>query len=298
MMRIPSAVDIKINDDPIALHKLEYPLFASLKIDGIRAYSDRYTLYSKSNKPIRNFATQEALNLIDGIDGELVVGEPNAIGCINRTYSGVMSYENDPEARIFVFDYFHGHNSAYAYHLRLDSLKEACARCKSDRIVLLEQQLVRSVEDVLEFEKKALSSGYEGVILRSPHGLYVSAPREARIYKLKRFCDTEVTVVGFVEMLVNNNPQKVSELGTMVRSKDRSMLTPGGTLGGFVVMWNGGEIVVGCGRLTEKERLHIFQNQADYLGRRFTMRYMRYGMLDDSSPPRMAVFHTWREIGI
>jgi len=198
-------------------------------------------------------------------------------------------------ARLFAFDYFYGDCRNLPYSKRLDELKKVCDKYKGDRIVLLEQRLMTSPEDVMAYEDEVVSDGYEGVILRSPHGKYVTAPLKALLYKMKRFKDTEVVVKGFVEAMVNNNPQKLTELGTMGRSKSRELLFPGGTLGGLLVDWYGTQITVGCGTLTANERLDIFLNQSAYLGKTFTMRYMRYGMLTDSSPPRMAVFHTWRD---
>jgi hypothetical protein len=77
-------------------------VLASPKIDGIRAIIGNGAALSRSLKPIRNLFVQSVLGRAEfqGLDGELVVGDPNDPNCMQNTTSGVMREAGD--ARLHV----------------------------------------------------------------------------------------------------------------------------------------------------------------------------------------------------
>ena len=63
------------------LSTVKYPVYASYKLDGIRAIIYQGVAYSRSLKPIPNKSIQEWAmqnkESLEGLDGEFIVGEPN-----------------------------------------------------------------------------------------------------------------------------------------------------------------------------------------------------------------------------
>ena len=93
--------------------KLIFPLLASQKLDGLRATVQGGVLLSRSLKPLPNKYVQELFGkLPEGLDGELVVGNPFAPDAFRKTTSLVMSddkpldFFGDEELVYHVFDKF------------------------------------------------------------------------------------------------------------------------------------------------------------------------------------------------
>src|SRR3954463_13358332 len=63
----------------VDLKKLRFPVLTSPKLDGVRCIIQGGVALARSLKPIPNVNVQKALKgLPDGIDGELIMGEPTA----------------------------------------------------------------------------------------------------------------------------------------------------------------------------------------------------------------------------
>ncbi len=72
--------------------KLKFPILVSKKLDGIRATVQGGRLLSRSLKPIANENVQARFaGLPEGLDGELIVGDPCAPDAYRKTSSIVMS---------------------------------------------------------------------------------------------------------------------------------------------------------------------------------------------------------------
>ena len=78
-------------------NKLRYPVCAQPKLDGIRVVIKNGVVYSRSLKPIPNKHIQALFRHLDGLDGELIVGNPTAHDVFQKTTSGVMSKEGEPD---------------------------------------------------------------------------------------------------------------------------------------------------------------------------------------------------------
>ena len=68
-------------------HVLKYPCVLSAKLDGIRAFSYVGGLLSNRGDRLANNAICEHFGRIPGLDGELIVGEPNHPLVLNKTQS-------------------------------------------------------------------------------------------------------------------------------------------------------------------------------------------------------------------
>src|ERR1035437_1504279 len=88
------------NDD--ALDLLNYPLFGTPKLDGIRSVKQDGRALSSSFKDIPNRYIQSKMaTLPEGLDGELVINSDS----FNKVQSGIMSEDGEPDFQFCVFDY-------------------------------------------------------------------------------------------------------------------------------------------------------------------------------------------------
>src|SRR5690348_12921017 len=85
--------------------EIRYPIFGSPKLDGIRATVVNGIVMSRTMKPIPNNYIQDLFghDAMNGLDGELIVGDPSASDVFHRTSSGVMSIEGEPDVTLWIF---------------------------------------------------------------------------------------------------------------------------------------------------------------------------------------------------
>lgn len=222
----------------VELDKLVYPVYASPKIDGVRAALIDGQLTSRSGKPIRNHYTQRFFQNkgLDGLDGELIVGEPTAKDAFRRTTSAVMSYDGCPRVDWYVFDCI---EQDVRYADRLGRLRTFLKEPSTPTNVhLVEQKVVKNESELLDYERSCLAQGFEGVMLRSPNGMYKqgrSTVKEGILLRLKRFEDSEAIVLEVVQQLHNQNEPVINELGYTARSTKKEGMIPAGVLGALVV---------------------------------------------------------------
>lgn len=262
---------------------LRYPLLASAKLDGFRAFVENGVLLSRNRKPIPNLHTQEKFKHLEGYDGELVVGDPTAKDCFRQTSSGVTTESGEPAVHFMVFDNVTYVNNTFDY--RLEHISDAYR---------LPHTLIGGPEHLLEYEEAVLDMGYEGVILRDPKAPYKfgrSTLREQGMMKLKRFLDSEGVVVGFDELMHNSNPETRNELGYAAHTSHKAGLVGRGTLGALRVQWQGMEFGIGTG-FDDANRQLIWNHRPTFLGKLVKFKYLAIGMKDK---PRHPVFLGWRD---
>jgi DNA ligase-1 len=284
---------------------LRFPYLASPKLDGIRAVVLMAKLYSRHLKLIPNEITQETFGdpRYNGLDGELIVGRPYGDNVFQRTSSGVMTTGMDPQAVLYVFDYVL--TPLAPFERRYDRVKELVLRWPHPRIKLVPQKLVHNAEELLEFEEFLLDKGFEGVILRKPDSPYKhgrSTLTENYMLKIKRFVDDEAVVVGFEELMHNDNAATINELGHTKRSSHKANKRGGGTLGKFVCEWKDltgrvWKLKVGTGiGLTQGLRQEIWDNQRRYKGAVIKFKYLPISMKDVPRHPVWLGFRDRRDM--
>ena len=279
------------------LKQLSYPVYASIKLDGIRAIILNGTVYSRSMKVIRSRAVQQLFgnHLLDGLDSEILYGPWNAADVFNQTTQAVMSFDLKPgfeqsKLRLAVFDVTNGF---LEYDDRL-SLARTIVK-GFPQIEILNQRIINNEQELLEFEEQTLLQGYEGVMVRSINGRYKqgrSTAREGILGKVKRFVDAEATVIGFEERLHNTNEAKTNELGHTQRSQAKAGMVGTDTLGALKCISNGIEFSVGSG-FNDSQRAEIWKDRfTKYIGKMIKFKYQKIGMKDSY---RMPIFMGWRD---
>lgn len=277
------------------LRRLPYPLLASPKLDGIRAVVRNGVVLSRSLKPIPNKWVQRLFGNedLEGLDGELIVGQPSAPDVFAKTSSGVMSVEGEPDVRFWVFDCLAG--SSFGFENRLEDAKQAVRRGPG-QVSVVAHKLVHDEAELLAYEAANLLAGYEGVMLRDPNGTYKfgrSTLKEAGLLKLKRFSDSEAEVIGFVEQLHNANEATVNKLGYQERSSKKAGMVGAGKLGALQVrdVKTGVEFEIGTG-FNDEQRQAIWASQKTYRGRLVKYKFLAHGVVDK---PRHPVFLGFRD---
>lgn len=273
---------------PADLARLKFPLLASPKLDGVRASVVSGRLLTRKLKEVPNRYTFTCLSshTFDGMDGELIVGPPNAEDVLRQTTSAIMSRDGAPQFTYWVFDL---HDSDADYESRRNLLYDLVAGLDDKMrsvIHLVPQVTVRSMEELLEYEAGVIEDGYEGVMLRDPHSPYKygrSTTREGYLLKLKRFEDSEAEVIGIEEEMQNNNVAMTNELGLTKRSTAKAGLTGKGTMGALVVrdLKTGVTFNIGSG-FTAADR-----QRTDWIGKIVKYKFFAVGIKDK---PRHPVF--------
>jgi DNA ligase-1 len=262
---------------------LRFPVFASVKIDGIRATIHNGVAMSRSMKPLPNLEIQvwaAMYSALEGLDGEFTVGPANAKDVFNVTTQHVMAaHKTGVDFAFHVFDvHCAPTNTPYRTRLRVVETINLPVRARS-----LPQTLIYGMDGLNAFEEAALVDGYEGVMIRDPNGTYKegrSTAKEQGLLKVKRVSDMEAVVIGFEERMHNNNGAFQNELGRTARSTAQSGMVGTNALGALVVRGLTGpfkdvEFNVGTG-FSEQQRLDFWRD--------------RYALVNNAEPVRLTYF--------
>lgn len=275
----------------------KFPCYASPKLDGVRNIIFD-GVYSRKLKKIPNAHVQQLLDRQEfaNLDGELVVGPPNADDVYRKTMSGVMSRDGEPDVKMMVFDVvptkgWYGLTADASFTERLTRLHGIVEADKTGVLVLVEQVAVFNEEELTALEEKWLAMGYEGAMIRSPHGAYKfgrSTVREGHLLKLKRFCDSEAEVLECLELEHNDNVAEKNELGRTKRSSHKAGKRAGGTLGALRVrdVKTGVEFQIGSG-FTDQDRSELWTIRTEMPGSFVKYSYFPTGSKDK---PRFPVY--------
>ena len=285
------------------LEKIKFPVLVSPKLDGIRVLMKDGKALSRTLKPIPNKFLQQTLAkfpVLQGLDGEMVVGSPTDKNCMQNTSSGVMSMEGQPDFKYYVFDYWT--SPEVPFKERLEHLSkwdvQGMFRQMEGRVVLLQHIFVHNEQELLELEEQYLSQGYEGLMVRSLEGRYKygrSTVREGILLKVKRFKDSEAEIIGVEELMHNDNVATLDNLGNTARSSHKDGLVAGDTLGALVVrdLETGIEFKIGTG-FTAEVRQEFWDNhkRGNLVGRIAKYKHFEVGVKE---APRFPVFLGFRD---
>ena len=279
---------------PAEIANLQFPVYASLKKDGIRGLTHpELGLVSATMKPIPNHYIRETINSynIPYLDGELVIPGMS----FNDTQSVIMSRWHSQQKlfKFLVFDYFlYDLDWIERYYVYLNKLK---SHFTGTEIKILTQHKCQTLADLECVEETAVAMGEEGVMIRSPYGTYKqgrSTYREGYLLKIVRHVRDEATIIGMVEQEENCNDAITQATGLTKRSSHQANKHGKNILGAFICDWKGHKLKIGTGEgLTHEMRRHIWLRPKDYIGKTITFKYKPFGMKD---LPRAPIFVGFR----
>lgn len=284
--------------------QINFPVYASPKIDGIRAYVSGGQLLSRSGKKIPNQYVQDTLGhrVMDGIDGELCVGPSNDKNLMQKTTSGIMSFDGKPDFTYWIFDVWsQGH---MPFDQRLDLLRPTILSSHSyvknlyetNKIQFLTQVLIDTVGALNKYEKQCLEMGYEGIMVRDPKGTYKfgrSTAKEGKLLKVKRWTDSEANILGFNEFMHNANELQQDNFGYAKRSSHQDNKVGMNMLGSLVCrdIHSNQLVDIGTG-FSHADRQEIWNNQAKY--KKQIVKYKHFNGTGVKDAPRFPVFVGFR----
>lgn len=268
---------------------LTYPKMMSPKLDGIRCIVKDGVALSRSLKPIPNKLVQHLFGRreYDGLDGELIVGQPTSKTCYRDTNSGVMSIEGKPDVYYHVFDCLS--DPDLAFHERLQ-LAHDIAEVRV-ALVPVPHAEVNTLTELRFHEERWLEMGYEGAMLRNPYGAYKfgrATEKSQDLLKVKQFADSEAVILGMEELMFNGNEATTDALGHTKRSSHASGKSGKGSMGALIVrdVVSGVTFNIGTG-FTADERLTFWLNESHYKGKIVKYKSFMIGVKD---LPRFPVF--------
>jgi DNA ligase-1 len=293
-----------------------FPLLVSPKLDGIRMIvkPDEITEVSidldvshtigdyvcKSREFINlpSIQVQQLFSKCYELDGEIIEGCETDKNVFNRTQSYIMS-ENKPSDNIMfrVFDTADEEFADIPFETRLQLAEQQVILLNDPKVTIVHHEMCHNLEELLSIEERWLSIGYEGLMIRNPEGRYKHGRgtwKEGLIYKLKRFEDIELQVLGFIEQQHNTNIDVRDNLGGAKRSTAKEGMVDAGTLGKFISMYNGELCEIALGTMKHDERQLVWNNQDKYLNKWFTCRFFPHGMKNKLRIPR---YIGWRTKG-
>ena len=271
----------------------EFPAAVSPKIDGLRCITTPEGPLSRTLKPIRNKAIHAVLSKVNYfLDGELVA----AGGNFQESTTAVMKADSTVDWEYHIFDILDLNRSKplpfSERYRQLEHLFESGVlppQCK-----LVPNDYIYSQEALAELHKEHMAAGFEGSMVRDPKGTYKfgrSTAKEGTLLKLKQFSDAEAKIIGFEELLHNDNEKVTNALGLSERSTCKENKRASGVLGAFVVQsLDNPEIIFKCGTgLTEQQRHDYWQDQDQLLGKLLKYKFFDFGIKVDNGKPRHPV---------
>ena len=280
---------------------LNYPAIISPKLDGVRCIIADGVVLSRSLKPIPNKYVQKLFgqSILNGFDGELIVGHATDKDVYTNTVSGVMSIDGEPDVRFHIFDDV---SANYDFMGRLTVMRRRLNALQRNHHTtfgalcgLVPQTTIHDQEELMKYEESYLRQGYEGVMIKSPIGWYKfgrSTLKEGLLLKLKRFEDSEAEIIGFSELMSNTNEATTNELGQKTRSSKKLGLVPANTLGALQVrdLKTGVEFEIGTG-FSAAQRIQLWSKRLELLGELIKYKSQPVGVKDK---PRFPVFIGFR----
>ena len=275
----------------VDLNKLQFPIYASTKLDGVRAIVDNGVVYSRTGKPIPNKEVQKRFCNYHGLDGELIVGNSTDKNVYKNTVSGVMTKEDTPNVIFNIFDIWDSKKNYYSRN------KELFKYNSIPYINIVNQHLITNMKELEEYEVKVLNLGYEGVMIRKPDTLYKngrSTVKSGELLKLKRFSDSEGIIKCCLPLMHNNNEAVTDELGYTSRSTCKNNMVVKEMLGSFIIEdLNNSNVIFNVGSgFTKKERIDYWNNRDNLIGKIIVYKYFTIVM---QNLPRFPIFKGFRD---
>jgi len=239
-----------------------FPCYSQRKLDGVRCVAlPGRGLFSRLRKefPHMEHIKEEIKQLPSSLilDGELYsneIGFQEIVGIVKRETLKAGDSEKQRKIQYHVYDMI----SDKPYEQRLRDLHRLFREHSFEHLVLVQTSICTSEEEMKQQHAQYVADGYEGIMLRTPQGIYKNS-RSIDLLKYKEFFDDEYEVIDFKE---------------------------GDGLESGCVIWTcrtaEGAIFNCRPRGTHEDRAELYQNGAKYVGQKLTVRFQE--KTDDGLP--------------
>jgi DNA ligase-1 len=300
--------------------RVEFPVIAQPKVDGVRAGNLFGRLSGRSLKPFGNlhaglFFSQGAFL---GFDGEMTAEKETHPNLCHLTTSALNTHEGTPWLLWMVFDYLRPETVMLPYHERYKLAEQRVNEIKEQRPNLgAHLQMMPSMNHVEDMETLECliqdwgEAGYEGTIIRNPYGIHKngrSSPTHRGLLRIKNFIEVDCQIHNVREGRTNLNEAKINANGHTERSTHQANMVPNGMVGtivaelledakhpftGKVVHRRGELIEFSPGKMGHDERKKFMREPHLIQGRRMKGQIFPHGVKDK---PRFPTFQSFRSL--
>ena len=171
----------------------------SEKLDGVRGYWDGNQLFTRQGKRIFSpewFTRHWPAN---AMDGELWMARGQfqpLLSCVTRHKPDEV--ETSSCWRQVSFKVFDLTNSAKTFTQRFERIKQLVVASPSPYLSFIKQQQITTIVALENTLSAVINKGGEGLMLHHANAFYTIG-RNPAVMKLKRYQDTEATIIGFSE---------------------------------------------------------------------------------------------------
>ena len=191
--------------------KFSFPVLVQRKYDGIRCVSSKkqnnIIMNSRKGQEIEHFnQIKNELSLLysndlcnDDIifDGELYTPFLNfeSISGIVRTTA--CSTADKEIIEYHIYDVYDPANPSWTFTERCDFLKTISMTRTFLKIMFVESHRVKNIDEIDDYHKTFVDSGFEGIMIRQVNGIYEQNKRSKYLQKYKTFFEEEFEIVNF-----------------------------------------------------------------------------------------------------
>jgi len=289
-------------NEEVDLDEIQYPLYASNKLDGIRCIFYKGQILSRSLKPIVNQQLRDKFALLAQYSLDKNVILDGEIYSYELTFQEITSYvmtknkimDIPKHLKFYCFDCIKGENFDETFEIRNKRVSLLEQDLPDPALAIVYQDLVHSKKEVEYRFKQALKGKVEGLILRSREGRYKCGRgtlKEGIIYKVKPFVTFDAQIKGIVQSteVDPNAEKKINELGRSVTSKKKDDRIAIEKASAFYVEYEGKELKVVLA-MTDEEKEEVWKNQDSYIGKWIEYKGMLIGAKDLPRHPVMIRF--------
>ena len=278
---------------------LKPPYMMTPKYDGLRCLFQNGEAFTSSMKLQPNLHIQQLASSgeLDGIDCEIIVGEPTDADVFRQT-TPMRGRNADLPFVLYAFDDFtYTDEPADHRYARLAARVDKLSKTITP-IRLVPMWYIKTIAELEAQERALIEMGYEGAMIRNPNSLYKfgrATARENWLLKLKDMMDHEAEIIDIHEQMHNTNEAKTNELGRTKRSSAKAGKVGKGVMGAVQIRvlngpFAGKEFALGTG-FSDEQRKQIWDEWPRAKGLCVSFHYQFVGGYD---LPRIASFRRFR----
>jgi DNA ligase-1 len=186
------------------IDKVVFPCYIQPKLDGHRCIAKRHKdsveMLTRNGKPflgLEHIRQELMLSMYEGEvwDGEVYSHKKDT----GLTFQDVTSLIKKPSTKSMLLKYYvYDRVTSHGFEQRFTTTIQRLQQLTLNYICVVHTAVVDSHERVISQRDYFESIGYEGAMLRTPHGLYKEGGRSKDLLKVKAWVDAEFLVIDII----------------------------------------------------------------------------------------------------